>query len=174
MQKALAWSCCSGPFLHSACVYGYKRRSQQERPGVPLRGKLLAAFLLLRPFWMPQQVGKGRIWASASWSPPCSHPSWPMLSAVNLMIRIRSFIAALLLIFTSGSGASPQDGGVKNNHTAIPQLSSFAIEELLILQYPLCSRVIFGPECKGWACFFLEEPTERDTAWEGKGTAAMI
>lgn len=69
----------------------------------------------------------------------------------------------LLLTFPNGTGVNPQDGSVENNHSASPQLSSFALKELLALQYPLCGRLIFGPRCKGCACF-LEEPAECDTA----------
>lgn len=37
-------------------------RTQQERPGVALRGKLLTVFLLLQPFGMPEQVGRDSNW----------------------------------------------------------------------------------------------------------------
>lgn len=83
-----------------------------------------------------------------SWSPSCSLPSWPVLSTINLRIRIRSFITMLSLIFTNRSGANPQDGkcwkDVENNHSATPQLSSFVLEELCMLQYPLCGTYIWS------------------------------
>ena len=40
---------------------GYKGQTHREQPGVARRGKLLAAFLLRQPSWMPEQMGKGSI-----------------------------------------------------------------------------------------------------------------
>lgn len=69
-----------GQFLHSPCAYRHK----QEQSGVTLRGKLLSAFLLLQPFWTPEQVGEDSIQqcvcAHVLLSPPCSFPSCPALS----------------------------------------------------------------------------------------------
>lgn len=156
----LLWSGVGVAQANSCIVHvfmGTRDNSQQEQPGLAPRGKLLAAFLLLQPFWMLERVGKDSIQhcvgAASVQVHLGAHPAHVRLEqcspAMNLRIRIRSFIATLSLTFTNRSGANPQDGSVENNHSATPQLSSFALEELLILHYPLCGRLIFGPWCKG-------------------------
>lgn len=69
-----------GQSLHSPCAYGHK----QEQSGITLRGKLLAAFLLLQPFWTAEQVGEDSILqcvcAHVLLRLPCSLPSCPAVS----------------------------------------------------------------------------------------------
>lgn len=61
MQKILAWSYSEVGLAFPRLIpvqCGDMGRTQQERPGVALRGKLLTVFLLLQPFGVPEQVGR--------------------------------------------------------------------------------------------------------------------
>lgn len=84
-----------------------------------------------------------------------AHPArFPLVqhSVMNIKIRTRSFIAVSVTL-TNRSAVNPHDGNIENNHSATPQLSAFALEELWILQCHLGGRLISCPQCKGWGCF---------------------
>lgn len=69
----------------------------------------------------------------------------------------------LSVTLTNRSGVNPHDGGIENNHSTPPQLSAFALEELLVLQCHPGGRLVLVHSVKVEGAL-LEETAECDTA----------